>query len=900
MTVQLDALRAALTDRYTLARELGAGGMATVYLAHDQKLNRSVALKVLKPELAAAIGPERFLREIAIAAKLTHPNILALHDCGTASLTEPFGNRPSALGDRPSANLLYYTMPYVEGESLRDRLTREKQLPLDDALQITREVADALGYAHALGLVHRDIKPENILFQAGHALVADFGIAKAIAAVGSARLTETGLAIGTPAYMSPEQAAGNPDTDGRSDLYSLGCVLYEMLAGDPPFYASTPQAVLAKKLSEPLPRVSVVREAVPPGIEAALNKVLAKTPADRFATAMQFAEALSHRETMPPAPPVPAAPWWHRRAVRLAAVGAVMAVLVAITVGGLLVRARAGAGYPRSAIAVLPFENLSAAGPNAYFAGGLHDELLTQLAMVTALSVRARTSVMGYAGTTMSVKRIAGELQIGTIVEGSVQVIGTQLRVNIQLIDAATDRHLWAEHYDRTLDDAFAIQSEIAQRIVEAVGATLTAAEAGALAAAPTRNAEAYQLYLQGLEYWRRPGWERPKLESAQQLYEQALALDSTFALAHAALSTVHGQMSWQRYDPSPARVELQQREAETALRFAPHLPRAHFAMGLVHYWGHRDYAAALKEFNLALRGAPKDAELWEFIGYVHRRLGHWDSVGVAYREASQLDPQNANLVEDLGGGTSLLLRRYADALVDFRAALALAPDFTDARVDIGQTYALWRADLDTLRALWAATGSQARSAPSLLTPFLDLWLWARAPDSLVALLAASGEATVAGYRSYRPTVLYAAWAHLLRGQTGAAHAAFDSATRPLDSAVRALSDDWRVHAALGQALAGLGRGTDALREAEWLAASGVYREDHYLGPDLGAERAQILVRVGETEAALAEIERLLAGPSMTTSVHTLRLDPRWDPIREDPRFQALLVKYADQKPVLR
>jgi serine/threonine protein kinase len=280
VTDALERLRTALADRYTIERELGAGGMATVYLAQDRKLGRAVALKVLRPELAAALGGERFLREIEIAAKLAHPHILALHDCGAAE------------------GLLYYTMPYVEGESLRGRLSREKQLPLDEALRITREVADALGYAHSLGLVHRDIKPENILFQAGHAVVSDFGIARAVSAAGGARLTETGLAIGTPAYMSPEQAAGSQDVDGRSDLYSLGCVLYEMLSGETPYTGPTPQAILAKKLSEPLPRISVVREAVPPGIEVALTKALARTPADRWVTAAQFAEALAHPETV--------------------------------------------------------------------------------------------------------------------------------------------------------------------------------------------------------------------------------------------------------------------------------------------------------------------------------------------------------------------------------------------------------------------------------------------------------------------------------------------------------------------------------------------------------------------------------------------------------------------------
>jgi dienelactone hydrolase len=275
MTDLLERLRDALADRYVLERELGRGGMAVVFLAHDRKLNRPVALKVLSPELAASLGTERFLREIEIAARLIHPNILGVHDCGEAD------------------GQLYYVMPFVEGESLRDRLNREKQVSIEDALQIAREVADALAHAHSQGIVHRDIKPENILFTAGHAVVSDFGIARALTEAGTQTLTETGLTVGTPAYMSPEQATGQKDIDARSDLYSLGCVLYEMLSGETPYGGPTPQAVIAKKLNEPTPRVTVVRELVPPEVEAALHRALAKTPADRFATAEQFARALS-------------------------------------------------------------------------------------------------------------------------------------------------------------------------------------------------------------------------------------------------------------------------------------------------------------------------------------------------------------------------------------------------------------------------------------------------------------------------------------------------------------------------------------------------------------------------------------------------------------------------------
>src|SRR5438034_2660286 len=275
MADQLARLQAALADRYTIERELGRGGMATVYLAQDLKHHRKVAIKVLRPELAAALGPERFLREIDTAAGLNHPHILPLHDSGEA------------------AGFLFYVMPYVEGESLRDRLSREKQLPLGDALQIARDVADALSYAHSHDVVHRDIKPENILFEAGHAVVTDFGIARAITAAGGEKLTGTGIAVGTPGYMSPEQGAASARVDERSDIYSLGCVLYEMLAGEPPYTGPSAQIVIAKRWTDPVPSVRRLRDTIPPAIDGAVSKALAKAPADRFVTAAQFAEALT-------------------------------------------------------------------------------------------------------------------------------------------------------------------------------------------------------------------------------------------------------------------------------------------------------------------------------------------------------------------------------------------------------------------------------------------------------------------------------------------------------------------------------------------------------------------------------------------------------------------------------
>ena len=838
----LERLHEALASKYRVDRELGAGGMAVVFLAEDLRHHRQVALKVLRPELAAEIGPEQFLREIETVARLTHPHILPLLDSGAAG------------------ELLYYAMPFVEGESLRGKLSREKQLSLDDALQIAREVADALGYAHRHGVVHRDIKPENILMQSGHAVVADFGIARAVTAAGNATISATGMMLGTPAYMSPEQASGSREVDGRSDLYSLGCVVYEMLAGQPPFTGPTLQSLVHQHLTL-LPRpVTELRPVVADSVATAVQRALAKAPADRFSAVGLFAEALAQRET---------------------------GVMMSAPTIAIATQVPASPVQERSKIAVLPFQNLSAEGAQAYFASGLHDELLTQLAKVAALKVISRTSVMGYAGTSKPLKQIASELGVGSVVEGSVQVAGERLRVSVQLIDAATDEHLWAERYDRTLDDAFAIQSEVAQQVVAGVGAALTTTEQLRLAAPPTENAEAYRLYLQGREYWTRPGYLRPNWEVAQQLYERALVLDPEFALARAALSQVHGAMYWWRYDPSDARAARQRKEAEAALDLQPQLPQAHAAMGLSHYWGHREYRRALEEFSIALKGLPNDAELWWRIGAVHRRVENWKDLFAAFEKAAQLDPRNATLLMDLGNIYNRL-HRYPDAVGAFDRALSLAPDLQDAALQRGRTHVLWLGQLDALRA---ALTRAPMDADLEVPNRADLLLWERNPRALL-MIELNYPDVIEVQDLYIPSAMYSAWAHQLLGDPQAAIASFDSARVRLESALHTLPDDWRVHAAYGMALAGLGRREAALAQAHWLEQSVVYREDAFDRPLLAEDRARILAQAGDHDAALDEIERMLNGPSFL-SAHTLRLDPRWDPLREHPRFKALLEKYS-------
>jgi serine/threonine-protein kinase len=540
--------------------------------------------------------------------------------------------------------------------------------------------------------------------------------------------------------------------------------------------------------------------------------------------------------------------------------------------------------HPRTLIAVLPFRNLSTDTAHAYLASSLHDELLTQLTKIATLRVIGRTSVRAYEGTSKPLRQIGAELAVGSIVEGSVQVVRDRLRVTAQLVDPVTEEVVWADRYDRTLGDAFAVESDIAQSIVAAAGATLTNAEAAALAAAPTRSAEAYHLYLQGLEYWRRPREIGPRSQIAQHLFERALALDPTFALAHAALSLVHGEY-YLHGDPSATRMALQRREAEVALRLAPDLPRAHLAMGVVHDLRF-DYRRALAEFGIALRGAPNAVDAWEWTGFVQQRLGNLDSALVAFDHAILLDPRDVKIIVDRGY-TLEALRRYGAAVDAFRQALALAPDLVRAHMEIGFIYMKWKGDWDTLNSVVSDL-----PVGVLYDDVLGVhWLQRRA-DTILALLRINGRVGYAGAGD-TPRMLLAAHAYRLRGDSAAARSRFDSAATLLDSIVRARPDEWIVHGMRGDALAWLGRRADALREARWLEQSDAYRKDGFEWVWPASKRAAILARAGENGAAIAELERLLARPSHL-SVPELRLSPDWDPIRNDLRFQALLAKYAD------
>ena len=452
----LDSLREAVADRYAVERELGQGGMATVFLAQDLKHHRSVAIKVLRSELTATLGPERFVREIEIAARLQHPHILPLYDSGAA------------------AGLFYYIMPYVEGESLHDRLTREKQLPQDDALRIATEVAGALAYAHSHGVVHRDIKPENIMLSGGTAVVTDFGIARAVSAAGGGEhLTQTGTIIGTPAYMSPEQATGGAEIDGRSDQYSLACVVYEMLVGEPPFTGPTAQAVIARHSLDMVSPPSIVRSTIPDAVEEAILRGLSKVPADRYATTALFAEALNtpsqatgafRRATLERGMKRPRRGLWPI---------APAAVIVAALAGYLAIRsARAGRGTaaggldPRH-VAVLYFEDLSAGKKLGYVADGLTEALIDALSQVPALTIISKNGVASYRTPEVAPDSVARALSVGTLVRGDVEETGNRYHVSVRLIDGASGADYERASFEQPAGDLLAMRDSLASKVAE-------------------------------------------------------------------------------------------------------------------------------------------------------------------------------------------------------------------------------------------------------------------------------------------------------------------------------------------------------------------------------------------------------------------------------------------------
>jgi serine/threonine-protein kinase len=648
MGMTFDNIRAALGGRYIIEREIGRGGMAHVYLAKDVQHDRDVAVKVLDHHVSQEFMAERFLREIHVTAKLIHPNIIPLLDSGR-------------LG-----NVLYYVTPFAAGESLRQRINRERQLPLRDVLRITGEIADALDAAHQAGVIHRDVKPENVLLVSGHAVVCDFGVARALSVVGANTLTGIGVSIGTPAYMSPEQSAADV-VDGRSDIYALGCVMYEMLAGEPPFGGTNMQRVLAQHASTPVPSIRLSRPAVPVSVDLVLAKALEKAPGDRFQTAGKLRDAIDdlieanasgsvgtqpaapRRLSLPSLPAFPSLPGVPAIRWVAATVGVILVAL------GLYVwRKSSGVAAPptpgSTRIAVLPMANIGADPQDRYFAEGVTDEMISTLSTIAGLRVIARSSVIGYADNKKPVSEIKRELDVGSVVESTCQKVGNQFRVKVSLIDAGTQETRWTDERLVNADDLFALQRDISTRVATALRVRLLPAEVRRIDRVPTTHPDAYQLFVAArvLDNDRQntPGY-RAALDTITNMLQRAIAKDSSFAEAHAALAQTFVNRLFNFEPNNSALRQGATEEIARALAIDSSLAEAYFVRGNLAYTRESGWQldSAMRDYKRVLALKPNVAVYHAAYGTLLFHVGLLDPALRELRLSQQLDPLNRFVV---------------------------------------------------------------------------------------------------------------------------------------------------------------------------------------------------------------------------------------------------------------
>ena len=633
MPLPIKRIRELLAPTYTVDRELGRGGMATVCLAQDTKHERVVALKVLHPGLAESLGAERFLREIKVVARLNHPHILPLFDSGEVG------------------GFLYYVMPYVEGESLREHLERENQLPVEEAIRHTCSIASALDYAHRQRVIHRDVKPENVMMYEGEAMVMDFGIAKSVLVSGERSITLGGALFGTPAYVSPEQAAGAEHVDGRTDQYSLAVVLYEMLAGDRPFTGSTEMEAFAKRFSTTPTPIRQIREAVSESIEKALTKAMSPDPDERFPTMALFARAIG--------------------------TGALASPIIVST------NPRPTVSAAKS-VAVLPFTNMSADADNEYFADGIAEEIINALTKVQSLRVASRTSSFAFKGKNEVIGEIGRKLKVSTVLEGSVRKVGNKLRITAQLINVADGYHLWAEQYDREMQDIFAIQEDISKAIVKSLRVILSEGEKLAMGRVRTIDVNAYDYYLRGRKFVHQH--RRKSLEYAVQMFEKAIEIDPTYALAYAGIAAASSLLYtyFDRRDVNSIRADVASRKA---LELAPELAEAHLARATALRHGGHDTEAE-QEFEAAIRLDPKLFDAFYFYGRVRKYQGRYAEAVKLLERASQLQPEDFQAPAFLGGSYAGLGMR-AEATAARRRAVKLIEQRLDLNPDDVRAYNL-------------------------------------------------------------------------------------------------------------------------------------------------------------------------------------------------------------------
>jgi len=898
-----DALVGNVFGHYRIESLIGVGGMGEVYLARDERLGRKAALKLLPDTLTTdETQLSRFKNEARSASALNHPNILTVYEIG-------------AEGDRQ-----FIATEFIEGITLRGSLACGR-INLHAALEIAVQVASALAAAHETGVVHRDIKPENIMLRPdGYAKVLDFGIAKlteqrlasddhTVETTGVLQ-TRPGLVLGTAHYMSPEQARGQK-VDARSDIWSLGVVLYEMVGGSPPFRGETPSDCIASILTTEPPPLSGVLPDVPVKLESILQKALRKKSDERYQTIKEMLADLrilkgkletesSLPQTKARAESIVSKIKRHKRGVLLTLAAALL-VAAAVAYSFFFV---APAPLPNEkSIAVLPFENLSEEKSNAYFADGIQDEILTRLSKIADLKVISRTSTQRYKKTSQKLSEIANQLGVANLLEGSVQKTNDQVRVNVQLIRAANDSHLWAETFDRRLTDIFSVESEVAKAIADKLRAKLTGQEEQVIAARSTDNPKAYDAYLRGLAYTLKTGNSPANTLAAQKYLKEAVRLDPKFALSWALLSYIDalGYLTL-TLQPTVALREETGQAAETALTLQPNLGEAILARGYYYYACLKDYDAAVRYFEQARQFLPNSSQIPESLAYVARRRGQWDRSESYFNEAERLDPRNVSLLTQ-HAQSYMIVRRFPEALRKFDQVLDVIPDDPDTlaqKAGIAQG----EGDLPRAAALLAPLHPPADDTGALEIQVYQAILERRPAQIIPRLKEILAQPDPAlGYNNGELR-FWLGWAQEVAGDHAAAQESWRQSRSELEPFLKEQPDNYILIGDLALANMGLGDKAAALALSEQAMTVLPLEKDVVDGPAPIEILARVAAQLGEPARAIAALQKLLSIPSegalasrVPLTPALLRLDPMFDPLRNDQRFQELTVERVSKSP---
>jgi serine/threonine protein kinase/tetratricopeptide (TPR) repeat protein len=882
---------------YELLEEIGRGGQGIVYRARQKSLNRIVALKIIGlAHWATEAHVKRFRLEAEAAASLNHPCIVPIYE----------------VGERDGA--CYFSMGLVEGGQLdavaksatADSSCGEREpMPLRHAAELIAKLARTVHYAHEHGILHRDIKPGNILLDAkGEPHLTDFGLARLVET--ESTVTRTMEVLGTPSYMAPEQAVGNNvGVTSAADIYGLGAVLYQLLTGHPPFAGGTTFETVRLVLDTEPRQPRLLNPKVDRDLATICLKCLEKDPQRRYSSALALAEDLEHWLKHEPIRArrtglVTRGKKWVRRNPSIAVMAAMLLVL-AVPLGVMIWKnesersAASNAAPPEKSIAVLPFENLSDK-ENTYFADGIQNEILTKLAGIGDLKVISRSSTAKYKSKPADLKRVAHELGVATVLEGTVQRAGDKVRVNVQLLDPRLDTHLWAKSYDRDLRDVFGVQSEVAQEIADQLRVKLSPSEANALAAPITRDTEAYDLFLRG-EYEQNHARNEAKKElfdRAQNFYRQALARDPNFALAYAHLAYSRLYQHWFIANLSSAELADVKSNIHRALAIAPALPDAHFVLGQFYYWAYRDYDAALKELDRAIELQPSNAISRVGRASIYRRRGEWNRALVEFQRAAELDPRDPLIPAEIGWAY-VWLRRWSDAEQSLKRALAIDPHFEDAARFLPMTYVNSTGDIPRARKVYEKLQEErainVNSGTGNIADLIGHGVYLEVIERHFADALKAWDPPLANTPEARLRQLEArVGIQVLAGQSAVAKSECEQARALLEARLAERPEDRSSLMALAWAYVCLGRNADALRVARQAIDSLPAEKDALSGSGLLAALAEIEARTGRPEEAVKILRQLLTVPAgAVISIARLKIDPVWDPIRDTPGFQKLL-----------